>query len=459
MILFITGWTLPAQFADSYYGALSVMYENLRSSKDKKIVIIGNSGVAFGIYSDYLETELQKEGLHYEVCNFGLYGSLGTKLMLDLSREHINEGDIVVFMPEVNEQSLSLYFSASETWRALDSNMEMFEGVALENRDELIGNYVSYTAEKFAFYQGKNTLENMGIYARSSFDESGDLTLGVRDYNVMNGGYDPNDIVNFDKELLNDAFFGYVNDYYADVKAKGATMYFTFCPLNEKALAEDCTREKIDDFYNEIRERIEFPLLGNPHDYIMEYEWFYDTNVHLNTMGMIVRTVGMLNDLKMELGCYTATDIELPEKPVIPEVGLVEGNNEYAKYFEYAEDGAGVKIVALKEEGKSLEKLTIPVSYEGKAITTFDASVFAGNTTIKEIVVQENILRLNNGCFDGCTSLKAVYLEQTDPSKINPGFGFLMGTQNCFVYVKQESYGSFVTTYLWGYHQEYIKTY
>ena len=459
VIILITGLALPTQFADTYYGALGIMYDKLTKEKDKKIVIIGNSGVAFGIYSAYLESELEKEDLDYSVCNFGLYGALGTKLMLDLSENHISEGDIVVFMPELSAQSMSLYFSASETWRALDSNMAMYKDVATENKDELIGNYVSYAAEKFSFYRGENTAKNMGIYTRSSFDENGDLTVGVRDYNVMNGGYDPNDIASFDMGLLNDAFFDYVNEYYEGVKAKGAKMYFSFCSLNEKALSEDCTKEKIDEFYNELRKKIDFPLLGNPHDYIMDYEWFYDTNVHLNTMGMIVRTVGMLNDLKMELGCYTATDIVLPEKPTIPETEVVEGNNEFAEYFEYVEDGENLKIVALKEAGKALEKITLPVSYEGKAITSFDAAVFAGNTTIKEITVQENIVRLNNGCFNGCTALRAVYLEQTEPAKINPGFGFLTGTQDCFVYVKKEAYVSFVTTYLWGYHQEYIKTY
>lgn len=84
VVLLIVGLFLPAQFSNTYYGELSIMYTRLKNTEGKKIVVIGNSAVAFGVDSALLEEELNKNGYEYTVCNFGLYGALGTKLILVL---------------------------------------------------------------------------------------------------------------------------------------------------------------------------------------------------------------------------------------------------------------------------------------------------------------------------------------------------------------------------------------
>lgn len=53
----------PVQFADTYYGELQQMLERLTKTSGKKIVIIGNSNVAFGVDSALLEDELRADGL------------------------------------------------------------------------------------------------------------------------------------------------------------------------------------------------------------------------------------------------------------------------------------------------------------------------------------------------------------------------------------------------------------
>ena len=95
----IIGFATPSQYALTYYGELGKMYENLRLTSGRKIVIIGTSSVAFGVDSALMSEELSAAGADYEVVNFGLYGALGTKVMLDLSEQYIGEGDIVVFAP------------------------------------------------------------------------------------------------------------------------------------------------------------------------------------------------------------------------------------------------------------------------------------------------------------------------------------------------------------------------
>ena len=104
-----------AVYGNVFVAALGDKYERLLAADSEKIVVVGGSSVAFG-----LDSKLMEEKTGIPVVNFGLYAALGTKLMLDLSLPHINEGDTVVIAPELDAQTLSLYFNASTTLRALD---------------------------------------------------------------------------------------------------------------------------------------------------------------------------------------------------------------------------------------------------------------------------------------------------------------------------------------------------
>ena len=57
--------------------------------------------------------ELMEEMIGMPVVNFGLYATLGTKLMLDLSLGAIKKGDVVVIAPETDPQTYSLSMSVT----------------------------------------------------------------------------------------------------------------------------------------------------------------------------------------------------------------------------------------------------------------------------------------------------------------------------------------------------------
>ncbi|MCD8308531.1 MAG: hypothetical protein LUD19_01655 [Clostridia bacterium] len=63
LVVFVTGAALPAQYSETYYGELTQMYSRLKNAEGKKIVIIGNSSVAFGVDSALMEELLADAGL------------------------------------------------------------------------------------------------------------------------------------------------------------------------------------------------------------------------------------------------------------------------------------------------------------------------------------------------------------------------------------------------------------
>ena len=95
-VFYKINYNKPHIYSKTYYAALVDKVNLLEKNKNnRKIILIGGSNVAFGFNSKILEEEFPK----YKVINFGLYAALGTKLMIDLSKEYINQGDLVFVIP------------------------------------------------------------------------------------------------------------------------------------------------------------------------------------------------------------------------------------------------------------------------------------------------------------------------------------------------------------------------
>ena len=124
----------PSQYSNSFVGALNEKYDRLHSIEEPKLVVVGGSSVVFGTDSAMIE---KYTGM--PVVNFGLYAALGTKLMLDLSRPAIGEGDVVVLSPELDPQTMSLYFSSEQTLMAFDDDFSMFFDLDVDNKLSVLG--------------------------------------------------------------------------------------------------------------------------------------------------------------------------------------------------------------------------------------------------------------------------------------------------------------------------------
>lgn len=453
--VFFGGVFIPSQYSQTYYGELYNMYVRLKETEGRKIVIIGNSNVAFGVDSLLFEQLINTSDEQYTVCNFGLYGSLGTRMMLDLSRNFIGEGDIVIFVPEISEQSLSQYFSAQEAWYALDGGMEMFFSLPSDLRGSLSGAFFGYTAEKYALYKQGKEAQPSGIYAKSSFDNRCDLKNYSREYNVMPGGVDSNNIVTLKTSLYAQDFIDYVNEYCACVQKKGAAMYYSFPPMSNNSVA-DMSEQTLEKFTDFVVRNFDFPVISDISDYLMDGEWFYDSVFHLNSSGMTVRTVQLVNDLKNQLGITTKTEVVLPEKPVIPQPGIEgEGDNSCADCFTYSKDGNYYVIEGLTEKGAQSTDIIVPYQVDGLYVKGFGADVFAGNTTIEKITLQTNISSVADGSFNGCESLEKLILLHTDPAEISVGYNLTEGA-SFKIFVSESALSAFKNNYFWGHYADVL---
>lgn len=437
---------LPAQYGDTFLGALPEKLDRLSSTKSPRIILVGGSSVPFGVQSDLVEQHLPG----WQVVNFGLYAQLGTPVMLDFLEENLKSGDIVIISPEQNRQALSPFYAAEALWQAVDGNFSLLLTLSPGRIEKMAAAFPVFAGKKIgSFFTGSPTPTD--IYARASFNAWGDIDSTLRRANIMAGGFDPNQIISFETGLISEEFVEILNNFNALAKEKGVDVYYRFGPMNEAAIVSDCTA---DDFYDALRTRLDFPILGDPNRSILDSGWFYDTNFHLNASGATVFTKGLIEDLKVLLKDTSVTDIPLPPQPV-PEVsGPIAGDNSCADCFSYEETETGWRITGLTDKGKTVQNLIVPVSRDGKPVEAMDEAVFVGQTHLRQITIQANIHTLYDGMFHGCAGLQRLILTAA-PTAYTAGSGLRDGT-DFIIQVPADQMDAYRRHYTWQQYSSFF---
>lgn len=396
----ICGFGLPVQFGDTFMGELKSKYERLKETSGKRIVLVGGSGVAFDCDSALMDDFFPS----YEIVNFGMYAGLGTKAVMDLSENYIHEGDIVILSPEQGEQTFSDYFNGEYMWQAADGAFGMLRDLKSENFDAMLGNFPRFALEKLNYVMKGQKPQTDSIYQKKSFNTYGDIELDTCRENILPNGYDVNQKVRFTEDVVQPEFMDYMNDWAKRLEKKGAVVWYRHCPVNKLSVEDMDDLAAYDVF---LRQKLDFPVIGNPENSLMEAEWFFDTNFHLNQPGKEVNTVQLIRDMKAMLGDDRAVTVELPEKP---------------------------------------HRTWGDVSAETRIWTAKDSETYQGEETI---VIPENVTQIEDYAFSNCAGLKQIVLEQKDPSKCIVGQHLLDGT-GAEILVPQMSVDSYKRNYFWS---------
>lgn len=444
-------FALPGQFDETFVGALDEKVDALESTSGEKIVVIGGSSVAFGVDSEMIESYTGMP-----VINFGLYASLGTKLMLDLSRKHIGKGDVVVLAPELDAQTLSMYFNSDTTLRALDGRLDILLDVPFTHAPTLLASTWSLAADKIGYILGGTGPSAEGAYRADNFNAAGDLVY-PRGGNILPNYYDPNTKINLVPEILDKEFLDYLNEYIEDCEKRGASVLFSYCPMNELALTDAPAAE----FADYLASKINATFISDIEDYILPAGYFYDTNFHLNNSGVIRHTATLCEDLLLELGIPVAIEEKVPEPPPLPQIDVRYFDYDpRCEYFTYARLADGSYMISgVKEEYLSLKELTVPLGYDSYKVTQLGSSFLKGSACERLNITEDtNITLMMNGAFSGASNLKSLYIYYETEQNIAPPADFRGVASGFKVYVPEGS--SYSTGYYWserGLQFEYIK--
>ena len=448
-VLPVVGAILPGNsHANDYTAAIVDKYDRLNGVKGKKIVFVGGSSLPFGLKCGLIESELPE----YTAVDFGLYASLGTVVMMDLSLSGISEGDVVILAPETDPQLYSDYFTPRLFRTAIGDRTDLLTSLSPARRRKAA---LAYYPVLFDRLRERNDLPvpDSELYARSSLDEYGDMAL-TRTRNRMPDGFDPSKTVTLNV-LLDRGFFDEVNAYAKKVREKGATLLFWFPPINEAAVRfsdKEATR-----FAKQLAEALDCPVLGDVRDTVYEPGYFFDTNYHLNDDGAVMHTATTVKKIKEYLGLDPTVGFVVPDAPEYGYTGEITTDGTFL--FQGPTNGAYALYGVDDGVRAALTEVTIPATYNGLPVRDILSECFKGCKNMTSLTVPEYVEMLGSDVFLGCGKLTAIKLKGTSPFGLPDEDAFKGAAPSLTVYYPRTAGKSYTDGYMWMNYQSLLAPY
>ena len=287
---------------NSYFHSLIDKHNILKKSKSPKIIFIGGSNLSFN-----LDSKRVADAYGIDVINMGVVADFGLTYMTNEIKPFINDGDIVIVVPEYEhffKMKPSLLTGGTSLLSAvLDAYPEGKKYLTMKQwlyfsrfipkygLNKLRKSIQNYFNTMFSIIDDKNTNINEAnsIYHREAFNEYGDVTIH---WNLESKEieFKPQKIYNIDKNVII-----LLNDFYEFVVGRNANIYFVYPCYRETAYNYYITH--INHLKNELYQ-LNFPILSTPERSKLEDKYFFDTDYHLNREGVNLWTTKIIDDLK-----------------------------------------------------------------------------------------------------------------------------------------------------------------
>lgn len=277
---------ISPQYSTEYTAAIIDKYNLLHSIDKPKIILVGDSNIAFGFNSEKIEN-----AFNMPVVNFGLHGALGMSFHSEMIKSGIHEGDIVIIAPAFYYAADAYSFEDNLTaWITIENNTSLYSGISYKNYKAMLLTYPAYLKGAFNLWKtnGGNKPKE-GAYAREAFDSYGDnayprpaCIMTEKNYSYL-----------FSGGSLTEEMQIYWNDYNEFVLSKGATLFMS-CP----PILKDTLRIDLQVLQNDLENKLNFPMISKLDDYVYPLEYFYDSVYHLNDFGKEIRTEQLIADLQ-----------------------------------------------------------------------------------------------------------------------------------------------------------------
>ena len=278
------------QYEYNYMASVADKLDRLKSINEPKIILVGNSNLAFGINSQTIEQELGMP-----VVNLGIHGGLGNAFYERLAKENINEGDIVVVCHEDYWDTGEIP-DPSLAWIAYDYNSEILPLITEDNFFNILLAYPKYIKSSlFLWASGRGNVDGGGSYSRTAFNEYGDVVCkpesGQMDVELYFSRKPV--VVPEISEICSDRL-NQLNEY---VTEKGASLVVAGYPIAYGEYAE-FTQDDFRDFQAKLDKALDCEIISDYTNYFYPYDYFYDTELHLTEQGAQIRTQQLISDLK-----------------------------------------------------------------------------------------------------------------------------------------------------------------
>ena len=289
-------FVIDCQYQYDYNASLIDKVYRLKSINEPKIILVGNSNLAFGINSKMIQ-----DSLKMPVVNLGLHGGLGNAFHENIAKLNINSGDIVVVC-HTNFSDNDTISDNLLAWVTVEYHKELWEILRGKDYPGMLRAYPHYlhrTIMLYLTFQGNKKPQNTS-YARTSFNEYGDICFRPSE-GITQPIFNDNSVK---VPEINDVCTKRLNELNNYVKTRGATLLIAGYPICYGQFTPPV--EEFEKFQNKLAEQVECEIISDYKDYFIPYEKFYNPFLHLDEEGTEIRTAQLIKDIKkwQEKNCF-----------------------------------------------------------------------------------------------------------------------------------------------------------
>lgn len=277
---------LMPSYSTNYSAVLLDKTRRLETVQGPKIVLVGNSNVAFGFDSAAIE-----KAFKMPVVNMGFTAELGNALLERAATRHVQRGDIYVLChSNYAEDDQPVY---SYLWYVIENHTEMLPLLRRQDILPFIGAYPTYVRNCLhSFVLGRRNRDIKDWYCRKTFNSYGDIDWPRTGPTFQFSGTS--------LPKLDQASAQRINALAAVLQKKGASLVIAGYPLvTSKEHPVDL--QGLEAFQRALEKAMKVPVISQFKDYIYPYEDFYNTSLHLTEKGAELRTAQLIQDLQRYL--------------------------------------------------------------------------------------------------------------------------------------------------------------
>lgn len=292
-------------FSGTYFDTFTDKMDRLILNKDKpQIVFGGGSAQRFGLDSKLINQNFKD----YQVSNLGVFAYANMKTQYDTIFNYLKSGDTLVIAPEFDAIKEQISFSTSfpvDYFKMIEGNYNLLTDLPIEEYTHFFLAYQEYKTLKDSLVP-----KDYSVFAYF-FDEDNNF-LGERTYNDY-GDYivdRPNNIeekvfgikrASYNKDDFPLSYLVNFNTYFQKFIDKGIKLYFDYAPRSKISLTPSSNAQSIKELDLYLRENLLIPFVTSIDDSLLSPLYFYNTDNHLSTEGVKIRTEKLIKNLKVYL--------------------------------------------------------------------------------------------------------------------------------------------------------------
>ncbi len=276
---------ISPQYSGGYQASFEDKLDRLVSLRSPKIILVGNSNLAFGMDSALLS---EKTGM--DVVNLGLHGDLGNIFHENMAKYNIGKGDLVIVCHSDYDDTGRI-INPAMAWITIENHYDHWGVIDPADIPAMVISMPKYIERALGLYvEKKGNTETNDAYCRSAFNEYGDNVYPRPERICSIEEFEEPKEPEYSEECV--SRLNELNEYCNEA---GATLLVAGCPIADGEYSLD--GEVYKKFRDELDKELDCTIISDFSDYMFDYDYFYDSPLHLTDYGVKMRTMQLVEDI------------------------------------------------------------------------------------------------------------------------------------------------------------------